>query len=141
MPILLTLYDLLHKRIELQDIVEKMQMVLCKGSFYSMMSNRQLCLNRLCEHLGLSVALSTVSSWPLADGKIPIFSQLGGKTPMNFGCIVICAADPLVETLGCVYFLATWRQDPNGCIVICAADSLVQTCGCDVAITHRKAEE
>ena len=60
---------------------------------------------------------------------------------MNFGCIVICAADPLVQTRGRVYFFATWRQDPNGCIVICAADSLVQTCGCDVDITHRKAEE
>ena len=50
-PILSTLCDLIHKRIELQDI-EKMQVVLFKDSFYST-SNRQLCLYRLCEHLGL----------------------------------------------------------------------------------------
>ena len=50
-PILSTVFDLVYKRIELRDI-EEMQVVLFRDSFYSI-SNRQLCLYRLCEHLGL----------------------------------------------------------------------------------------
>merc|ERR1712032_875602 len=50
-PIIHTLFDLIHGKVLLHD-VPQMQVVLHREAFYSL-SNRRLCLHRLCEHVGL----------------------------------------------------------------------------------------
>lgn len=71
-PILATLFDLINHRVLLRHI-EKMSVVLYRDTFYSV-SNRRLCLYRLCQHLGL-ITSSTPVKVKLLEELPPRFDR------------------------------------------------------------------